>query len=66
MKTLIRIPYYFLAALLVLCAMLVFFGVGDKPEIPMAGRLPMTTSLEQKKSFMKAPKPNPTKLPRLH
>jgi uncharacterized protein YfiM (DUF2279 family) len=39
MKTLIRIPYYFLAALLVLCAMLVFFGVGDKPEIPMGWSL---------------------------
>ncbi len=33
MKTLFRIPLYCLIALVILCAMLVFFGVGDKPEL---------------------------------
>jgi hypothetical protein len=33
MKTLFRIPLYCLVALTILCAMLVFFGVGDKPDL---------------------------------
>ncbi len=33
MKTLIHLLLYCFGALLILCAMLVFFGVGDKPEL---------------------------------
>ncbi len=33
MKTLISLLFYCFGAVLVLCAMLVFFGVGDKPEL---------------------------------
>ncbi len=33
MKILFRIPLYCLIALVILCTMLVFFGVGDKPEL---------------------------------
>lgn len=33
MNTLIRLLFYCFGALIILCAMLVFFGVGDKPEL---------------------------------
>ncbi len=33
MKTLFRILFYCVSALIISCAMLIFFGVGDKPEL---------------------------------
>lgn len=62
MKTLIRIPYYFLAALLVLCAMLVFFGVGDKPEIPMGWSLTHDDIVRAKKILHEGTKTKPDEI----
>ena len=62
MKTLMRIPYYFLAALLVLCAMLVFFGVGDKPEIPMGWSLTHDDIVRAKKILHEGTKTKPDEI----
>ncbi len=62
MKTLIRIPYYFLAAVLVLCAMMVFFGVGDKPEIPMGWSLTHDDIVRAKKILHEGTKTKPDEI----
>jgi hypothetical protein len=35
MKTLLRLPLYCLAALIMMVAMLVFFGISDQPDLPL-------------------------------
>lgn len=62
MKTLLRIPYYFLAALLVLCAMMVFFGVGNKPEIPMGWSLTHEDIVRAKKILHEGTKTKPDEI----
>lgn len=62
MKTLLRIPYYFLATLLVLCTMLVFFGVGDKPDIPMGWSLTHDDIVRAKKILHEGTKTKPDEI----
>jgi len=51
MKTLISLLFYCFGALLVLCAMLVFFGVGDKPELAV-GWAPTRDDLVRAKKIL--------------
>ncbi|MGZ8161182.1 MAG: hypothetical protein ACXWT4_20620, partial [Methylobacter sp.] len=51
MKTLSRILFYCVSALIILCAMLVFFGVGDTPELEV-GWSPTREDLARAKKIL--------------
>ncbi len=62
MKTLLRIPLILLSVLLMLCAVLVFFGVSDTPELPVGWRLTREDISHAKKILHEGSKTRPDEI----
>jgi len=61
-KFLIRAPLYCLAAVLTLCLMIVFFGVGDKPDIELGWALSHDDIVRAKKILHEGSKTRPEEI----
>jgi len=59
MKHLLRLPFYLLALVILVCALIVFFGVGDNADVPLAWKLSNDDMVRAKSILRESSKARP-------